>query len=185
VADPIMTKRCSRCKLVKPATDFSPNRRVPSGLASRCKSCCRMIMRQYREAHLEETRKRDRECVRRRRKLAPEKHRAANRKYYEEHREECNTARCLHRKTQAAKDSHRKCCKKHPEKRAAKTAVQLAVREGSLLAINKRTCTECGKQATDYHHPNGYDRENHLNVIPLCHACHMKIHRICPGGSGR
>lgn len=41
MSDSTLRKSCSRCKLTKPADEFSPNRQDKSGLASRCKSCHR------------------------------------------------------------------------------------------------------------------------------------------------
>lgn len=35
----IQSKPCSKCKIVKPFTEFSPDKRVPSGYQSRCKVC--------------------------------------------------------------------------------------------------------------------------------------------------
>lgn len=34
-----MIKKCSKCNVLKPYTDFSPDKRVPTGCQSRCKSC--------------------------------------------------------------------------------------------------------------------------------------------------
>lgn len=60
-------KRCyHRCKLLKPVTDFSPNRNMRSGYASNCKPCTRDYMREYRAGETEEQRRKRLEAQRRR-----------------------------------------------------------------------------------------------------------------------
>jgi len=41
-------KICTRCKLEKPLSDFSPDKRISSGLQSRCKPCFAEIVKQNR-----------------------------------------------------------------------------------------------------------------------------------------
>jgi transposase len=36
----VTTKRCARCQTVKPAEEFTPDRRAPDGLYASCRSCC-------------------------------------------------------------------------------------------------------------------------------------------------
>jgi hypothetical protein len=61
---------------------------------------------------------------------------------------------------------------KYPEKQSARHAVFFAVRDGKL--IRPTVCPRCGKSNVqiDAHHYLGYDHP--LDVIWLCHACHMK-----------
>lgn len=47
----VVTKRCSKCKFVKPSSDFSSNRRQGDGLDSHCRVCIRERMRQKRARH--------------------------------------------------------------------------------------------------------------------------------------
>lgn len=63
-------KQCYRCKLLKPVTDFSPNRNLRGGYASNCKPCTAAYKRHYhanvesaerREARLRRERERDAE----------------------------------------------------------------------------------------------------------------------------
>lgn len=42
-------KLCTKCKLVKPLTDFSPDKRIICGVQSKCKKCFAEIMRLRRE----------------------------------------------------------------------------------------------------------------------------------------
>lgn len=60
----------------------------------------------------------------------------------------------------------------------AHAAVYKAVRAGRLAPVNTLICTFCENQAKEYHHYLGYERENYLNVIPLCKKCHADIHDV-------
>lgn len=60
-------------------------------------------------------------------------------------------------------------------RRAHKT-VAAAVKSGRLPKVTDQVCAQCGKQATGYHHTQGYSRENRLKVIPLCDKCHRTLH---------
>lgn len=51
-------------------------------------------------------------------------------------------------------------------------AVYQAVKSGKLPHISTQFCVKCGKPANQYHHPNGYNKENALNVEPMCFTCH-------------
>jgi len=62
-------------------------------------------------------------------------------------------------------------------KRQACNAVNQAVRNNKLKKISLCTCTICNGQAEEYHHYNGYDIDNRLNVIPLCNKCHRILHQ--------
>lgn len=95
---PHETKRCTRCKVLKPLTAFHRNSRKPQGRESRCTECTSLVQRQrreedpasaraaeerYRAKHREELRQRDqqrywanperyREKSRRERQVSPE-----------------------------------------------------------------------------------------------------------------
>lgn len=59
---------------------------------------------------------------------------------------------------------------------AASSALQKAVAEGQLPRVNTLLCSDCGAQASDYHHHNGYERTHWLDVVPLCRKCHRHRH---------
>lgn len=69
------------------------------------------------------------------------------------------------------------------ERKRAKSALQIkaratvnnAARYGGIPHISTQVCSECGKQAIQYHHHNGYEYKHWLDVIPLCIACHNKL----------
>ena len=85
-----------------------------------------------------------------------------------------------YRKTEKGKQLCRKYAKRYhkryPEKTRAIHAVNGAIRSGKLPKANTRICG-CGNQAEHYHHYNGYAKENHFDVVPLCIVCHTNIHR--------
>ena len=63
-------------------------------------------------------------------------------------------------------------CQNHPEKKSAKNAVHLAIKNG----IIRRSvfCESCGLPAkTEAHH---FDYNKPLKVEWLCRTCHIKIH---------
>jgi len=67
--------------------------------------------------------------------------------------------------------------KSHPERHAARKAVQFAIRTGKLARITTLSCAVCGTHpAANYHHHNGYDAAHKLDVIPLCTVCHGRAH---------
>ena len=58
----------------------------------------------------------------------------------------------------------------------AHEAVRRAVRNAELKHVSKCKCIECGGQAEEYHHPNGYNFP--LNVVPVCKNCHKKMKNL-------
>lgn len=58
----------------------------------------------------------------------------------------------------------------------ARQAVQRAVERGEIAPVLTRVCEFCGRPADVYHH-DSYDREEWLNVNPLCGACHKILHK--------
>lgn len=58
--------------------------------------------------------------------------------------------------------------------KAARNAVAVAVRKGTLPNIKKQICSSCGGQAKQYHHHHGYEPSAWLDVVPLCVYCHVR-----------
>lgn len=54
------SKTCSRCKEVKPVSEFHKRKNRKSGLRSQCKKCINAANRRYREANKEKVRERTR-----------------------------------------------------------------------------------------------------------------------------
>lgn len=61
-----------------------------------------------------------------------------------------------------------------PEYNKATSAVQIAVRNGTLPHLSILQCIYCPAQAEQYHHYLGYAPEHWLDVVPACRICHKK-----------
>lgn len=67
--------------------------------------------------------------------------------------------------------------KKYPQKERAHQAIGDAVYRKKMPPAKDCVCV-CGKQADTYHHHAGYEKENRMNVIPLCNGCHKEEHKM-------
>jgi abortive infection bacteriophage resistance protein len=76
------------------------------------------------------------------------------------------------------KQWHLEYRRNNKERMVARRAVSVAVRAGRLPRISTLKCSNCPKQARDYHHHLGYAFEHWLNVIPVCRKCHKKLHSL-------
>lgn len=61
---------------------------------------------------------------------------------------------------------------KYPGRVKARQVVNDTIRAGKLPRPDILKCS-CGEQAKEYHHHKGYEVKHHLDVIPLCAACHI------------
>ncbi len=62
------------------------------------------------------------------------------------------------------------------DERRARVAVNRAVMAGKIPRASSLPCVGCGAKAREYHHHAGYDRQNWLNVEPICSQCHKDHH---------
>ena len=67
--------------------------------------------------------------------------------------------------------------KKYPERYRAERFIVYCISKGALLPARTKKCEHCGKQAQHYHHWNGYEPINYLEIIPLCMPCHRMAHK--------
>ncbi len=56
----------------------------------------------------------------------------------------------------------------------ARTAVGYAVTSGRLVKASQLPCFDCGKQAREYDHYKGYEKENWFAIQAVCSSCHKK-----------
>lgn len=171
------TKKCTKCRESKPATTeyFSRHKTGKYGINSRCKACESERGRAYREAN----RKRERERMRAWRVANPERAAEMARAWHAANRE-----RELERQRAWAKanpdrraENHARARAKHPNRIVARHAVSYAVRSGRMPSPRDLTCTVCGVPAEHYHHHNGYKPEHSMDVVPVCRACHIELHK--------
>ena len=136
---------CNACEEIKPLESFHKAKKGPFGRYSICKQCKNQkTVTYFSTAQGKAARVR------------------ANKTYY-------NTDKG---KIQKAKDQEI-YIKKYPDKHLGHRAVSYAVEFGYLPHISNRICISCGKRAEHYHHHKGYSKAFKLDVIPLCHKCHM------------
>ena len=168
----VQEKRCSKCGQVKPLAEFACDRTKPTGRTAYCRAC----MAEYRAANR-------RHIVARTRR-----YQAANRdsvlRWKRAYREaNGDRIRAYGRAYYAANKSdiwakELDYSARHPERRAAKSAVKNAVKRGALPRVTTQFCFMCGKPAEQYHHP---DYSKPLEVIPVCRSCHMRWHAAMRG----
>lgn len=75
----------------------------------------------------------------------------------------------------AARGSSRAYKKSRPEVAAAGRAVRRAIARGWLERL---PCDRCGESKTQAHHHISYAKEHQLNVVWLCHSCHLDWHSV-------
>lgn len=63
------------------------------------------------------------------------------------------------------------------DRRQARRRVNYMVERGDIPKASERRCVDCGHQAEEYDHHNGYDADHHLEVEPVCKPCHVERER--------
>ena len=124
MTDQIITKQCTKCKSIKPLSEFRKDRTRCDGYFPQCKVCKnigdKISYREYRTKRLESCRIYSKtEKAKRTNKLACEKWRERN-----------------------------------SDKRKAHNAVNNAIAKGEIPKVHTQKCKYCGKQAKEYHHPD-------------------------------
>ncbi len=146
-------KQCSRCKKSKELSEFYKNSSKKDGYGSHCKAC-RSTYFQTKE----------------RRKA----HNYQNWQYSQTPKGKIVKARsnARFRQTEKYKTAIRKHREKYPARRKAQIILHNAVATEKISRPN--FCTTCQRSCTPQgHHP---DYSKPLEVIWLCHLCHMSLH---------
>ena len=78
--------------------------------------------------------------------------------------------RCMDCKAEYARTYKRS----DPEKEAARKRVRKAVATGKFKKLD---CQKCQSAETEFHHTDGYDRENWFTGMWLCRPCHVRVHK--------
>lgn len=60
----------------------------------------------------------------------------------------------------------------------AHNKIAALVKSGALPRAYFKLCVICGYKADLYHHHVGYLPPDDLNVVPMCYACHTKVHNL-------
>jgi len=154
MAEPIQTKRCSKCKQIKPLSEFHKDRKAKNGFFCWCKICNCERVRKYAQTEKGKTKNKQ---------YAQSEKRKANMKHY-----------CQSKK---GKTNYKRYYIRYPERLKAKSAANHAIRSGKLPRANTRLCRYCSKPAQQWHHWHGYEPEHWLDVIPVCRKCHILCHK--------
>lgn len=156
-------KTCNKCNQTKPLSEFYKQANCKDGRRPDCIECRKI----YYHKHYKTPEMIDNKRV-------------YDRKRYEEKRDERIACATAWKKTDKGKQAVyryvRNKRKRDPEQSVARQAVKRAVAKGILPHISTMLCDICNEPAKHYHHYNGYNKENQLDVIPVCIACHNKIH---------
>lgn len=164
-------KKCTKCGVVKPLSEYHADKRSSDGHYSHCRDCHYQATRAYEQTD------RGKEVVSK-----------SKREWYYERggreydriknaSEEARLKRAEYLQTEAGKEAQkRKDAKRrelYPERLRAKLAVRDAIAKGILPPVNTLPCAECkdGTPALEYHH-SSYEREDWLKVVPLCKKHH-------------
>ena len=175
-------KPCTKCKEVKPLTEFRKNRNYKDGLTYWCKSCHKLYMETYQESPNGK--------IAIARHQQSEKAKATRVRYYQTNKERCKAYQFCYRQTdkfKAALARYRQTDKgratlaamkqQHPERFKAREAVNIAVRAGRLPQPTTLQCSYCDNAAHNWHHSQGYEPEHWLDVVPACRSCDQQWHR--------
>ncbi len=150
---------CERAGQLLPFSEFYKDKYAPDGVTYQCKKCMNAGKYRYMQtAAGKESHKKY---------MQSEKGKAALFKHAHSD---------LGRKTGRIKTARRR---KNPEQKridlAYKTIHDL-VRSKMIPKAKELNCDLCGQPAKEYHHYLGYEPEHHLDVIPVCRECHIRVH---------
>ena len=150
------TKKCFKCDITKPLSEFYRHPQMGDGRLGKCKECAKADVQENRLIHLD---------------------------YYKEYdRGRANIpsrvlGRMKYSKSEAGKKSVKLSKKKwlanNTVKRAAHILVGNSVRDGKIMKPKK--CSVCGLTRRIHGHHDDYAKP--LDVRWLCSACHTKWHK--------
>lgn len=177
MSEPIITKRCSKCKDFKPISEFYKDSLQKDGKDTYCKICRNQAYTKYRQ-----TEKGKKALGRAYRKYAKtNKGKSAQKRYL--YSEKAKVKRKCYLQTEKGKSVRRKILKqytiRYPDKIKAERTANNAIKNGQLPRPDTRLCHYCPKPAQQYHHWHGYEPKHWLDVIPVCITCHRNAHKTC------
>jgi len=174
MAETIISKKCTKCKEIKPLSEFCRDRANKIGRKSCCKICDLKQVKKYQQTKRGKVVKRKANA----RYKKTEKGKAAEKRYSQS--EKGKAIRKRYRRTEKYKAIHNACIERYihrnQNKHKANITLNNAIKLGKLPRPDTLRCS-CKKQAEQYHHHKGYAPENWLNVVPVCTKCHNIIHQ--------
>jgi len=195
MSETIVTKRCSKCKEIKPLSEFHKHSRYKYGVRSCCKDCAnqqnviygksdkgkkaKLKYKKSDKGRQSENRYRQSEKSKRRhsRYRKTLKSHVVRMKY--EQSDKGKQTRKLYTQSEKSKTyqiNYRANRRKlNPNAVKARMSVNNAVKTGKLPRPDDFQCS-CGNQAHEYHHHLGYEPEHWFDVIAVCVPCHKNFH---------
>lgn len=157
----LATKACTKCKAIRPLSDYNVNRKRRDGLAAHCKAC----LKAYNRARWESQRHRLLAQVRNWRENHREHCREFFRDYYRKNPEWVKEVRLKMRTDEACLFKNR-----------ARIALRIAVRAGRI--IKPDNCQDCGRPTPAPRlHGHHDDHSKPFDVCWVCPVCHGRRHR--------
>ena len=179
MSDAIITKTCTKCNATKPLSSFYHQATRPDGHYPYCKTCTDAQVREYQASDAGQKKMREyRQSAafkEKRRKIRNTPEYKAQMRAYKQSKKGREAAARYNQSSKraviAARYAHN-----HRQECSAHWAIGCYVRSGRMPRASQCICSMCGNQADHYHHHNGYDKDHVLDVIPLCHSCHVAAH---------
>ena len=179
MSDAIITKTCTKCNATKPLSSFYHQATRPDGHYPYCKTCTDAQVREYQASDAGQKKMREyRQSAafkEKRRKIrnTPE-YKAQMRAYRQSKKGREAAARYAKSGARAAVmaryfQNNRAACN-------ARKLIWSRIASKKMPQASQCICSMCGNQADHYHHHNGYDKDHVLDIIPLCHSCHVAAH---------
>ena len=162
---PERERTCSRCGETKAIDQFERR-----GATRRLRFCRACLNKQVRERYANNP------AFAAERKEKSHRYRRENPEHVADKKREWQSANLDKVRVAVAKSRAR-----HPERAAARKAVNAAVVAGML----RREPCWCGDPRTDAHHHRGYAPEHWLDVVWLCRRHHAEMHRKYGPPEGR
>ena len=151
-------KTCKVCSNTKPVNFFYKASNTKDGYRGKCKSCFKKTNKDYRKSKKGIKWRLD---------------------YYQVNKEKIKETRKKYEKTDKYKHIKSKIYNKKLKegKLYAYCKIQRALKAGHIK--RKNVCDSCGKSCkkSHFHHVEGYEIINALNVVEICPTCHGKEHR--------
>ena len=150
-------KQCRTCKEIKSLSEFHKHHRRKDGHANECKSCVKKRQQKWYKETREE-------------RLIQRK------EYYDENREKILAQKRLpeiHLRNLAV---GREWYQNHPEKMKATSKLNYAIKKG--IITRPEVCENCKQKPDKTLHGHHEDYNKPLEVIWLCHACHIAYHGL-------
>ncbi len=88
-----------------------------------------------------------------------------------------NNREAVYEQRKPRRREYLKVVRRTNEEARLKDSARKAAKRYFGTATMKR-CANCGKQAEQWHHHNGYEKDHWLDVTPLCIPCHQAADRL-------